>query len=155
MLKRSTTVGWCSHWTWERDELCTQSGKIIAFVMADVLTYGATRLLLEHTQGTLKLRVRATSEHGAYASAQQRGWTVNRMRAVCQSRHYRLDRPYPWSKERVIERADGQLVATVVASLSGRCDIFPGPAFADTPELDAVFLTYCCVLLEAPELRRI
>lgn len=137
-------------WVWDGDELYDRDGVVLAYVRADVLTVGQTRLLIEHTAGSMKFRVRATSSTGVFGTVFQTGVSVNKLAGRCEVREYTLPRRNVFRKEREIRLADGSVAATVRPMLSGAVKVFDGPAYDELPQLDAVFLSWTCVLIDAP-----
>lgn len=137
-------------WVWDGDELYDRDGVVIAYVRADVLTVGQMRLLIEHTAGSMKFRVRATSPTGVFGTLFQTGVSVTKLSGRCDDRVYTLPRRNLFRKERDILLADGSVAATVRPMLSGAVKVQDGPAYDEIPQLDAVFLSWGCVLVDAP-----
>lgn len=132
-------------WVWEDNVLRDQQKQVVALVRADVIFVGEHRLLVESTPGPLHFRFRATAENGEMITMRQTGFTVHSLEANCGDRHYTLQRNSPLRKERTIERG-GQVVAKVspYRTTLGVYDI------TDFPLLDAVVLTWGCVLVDVP-----
>lgn len=139
------------HWEWRGNVLFDANNQAIANVNTDVLIVGQHRLLIEHTPGTLRFRARATSNFGEVFTIYQPGLTLNSLEAQCGDRHYRLPRTSLWRKERAIYTADGGLMAVVRPLISGRVEIVDQPGVTATaPFIDAVFLSWGCVLADSP-----
>lgn len=138
-------------WVWDGNELFDRQGVLLAYVTADVLTVGQTRLLVEHSAGTMRFRVRATSPAGAFGTIRQTGVTTMHLSATCGEREYVLDRVSYFRKERQIKLADGTVAAAVKPQRNGRVEVHDGPAYGQLPVLDSVFLSWGCVLIDAPQ----
>ncbi|MDU0479254.1 hypothetical protein QVA66_08385 [Staphylococcus chromogenes] len=136
-------------WTWTGNELRDELGTLIAHVRADVIIVGEERLLIESTPGTLGFRARATSKSGQVFIVHQRGLTVHRLVARCGKNSYDLQRENIWRKERVIFGARGPLVR-VKPLISGKVKVVADEYVDDLPNLDAVFLSWACVLVDCP-----
>ncbi|AWB81475.1 hypothetical protein C3B44_03155 [Corynebacterium yudongzhengii] len=137
-------------WTWDGPELLDRQGVTLAYVTADVLTIGQTRLLLEHTIGSMRFRMRATGPDGTFGTIAQSGFTLARLNAQCEDRCYRLERVGPLRRERRIVLADGSVAVTLRPSGPGVLEVYDGPASDGLPLLDSVFLTYGCAQVDAP-----
>lgn len=135
---------------WEGNELYDRHGVLLAHVTADVLTVGQTRLLLEHSAGTMRFRLRATSPAGAFGTLRQSGMTVSHLVGRCSDRHYFLDRVSVFRKERHIKLADGTVAAVVKPHLNGSVQVHDGPGYGELPVIDSIFLSWGCVLVDAP-----
>ncbi|AGF73070.1 hypothetical protein [Corynebacterium halotolerans] len=136
-------------WTWEGNELVDARGDVIAAVRSDVIILGSERLLIESTPGPLQFRARATTGDGAIFTLSQAGMTVGTLTANCDGRDYLLKRTSLWRKERAIIGSDG-VTATVRPLISGKVEVYDGPHTASMPAIDAVFLTWGCVLVDSP-----
>lgn len=137
-------------WYWDGQELYDRDGALLAYVRADMLVVGQTRLLIEHTAGSMKFRMRATSPSGVFGTLFQTGVTVNKLVGRCGERSYLLNRRNVFRKERDIKFDDGTVAATLRPQHSGIVKIDDGPAYDELPQLDAVFLSWGCVLVDAP-----
>lgn len=136
-------------WVWKDNELIDRDAAVIAYVVADVMTIGQTRLLIEHTLGTSKFRMRATSPEGAYGTLYQTGLTVHTLHANCQGREYRLERNGFFGRERTVyQTADSQVAIRTRISADGTLTVEDGDI--DIPVLDAVFLTWGAANIDAP-----
>ncbi len=138
-----------SRWLWQGNELLDARGDVIAVVRSDVIILGRERLLVESTAGPMQFRARATTGDGRIFTLGQAGMTVNTLIASCDGRDYTLRRRSLWRKERLISHAEG-VTAIVRPLISGRVEVHDGPYSADMPTLDAVFLTWGCVLVDSP-----
>lgn len=137
-------------WVWEGNELVDSRGEVIAEVRTDLIYHGAERLLVECSPGPFRFRARATSANGAVYTLAQEGRTVHRLKAECAGRRYTLERVSLWRKERRILTAGGREVARVRPLVSGRVEILSGPGGHSLPTVDAIFLTWVCVLVDSP-----
>lgn len=140
-------------WAWDGDELYDRHGVLLAYVTADVLTVGQTRLLMEHSAETMRFRMRATSPTGAFGTIRQTGMTVMNLHAFCGEREYHLKRSSYFRKDRDITLADGRVAAVIRPQRNGLVEVHDGPAYGDLPVLDSVFLSWGCVLIDAPRQR--
>lgn len=136
-------------WTWTGNELRDELGGPIAYVRSDVIIAGEERLLVESTPGIFGFRARVTSKAGQVFTVHQRGITVGRLVGRCGPKSYDLQRVSVWRKERVIYGARGP-VMRIRPLISGKVQVV-GEEFADDiPNLDAVFLSWACVLVDSP-----
>lgn len=138
------------YWVWVGNELFDTQRDIVARVRSDVIFFDSERLLIESEPGPFQFRARATTGDGRVFTLAQAGMTVAVLLADCDGRKYTLRRTSVWRKARHILDADGDIVAHVRPLISGRLEFHPGPAFADLPLIDAVFLSWCCVLVDSP-----
>lgn len=134
-------------WVWDHDDLRDSRGEVIATVRTNVLQYGDERLLIEVERSAWKVRVRATTGDGAVYTLGQQGFTVRRLTAVCDGRPYELVRDHALGKQRTISR-NGTPIAVVRPTASGRVEMADLPAMEGVPWLDAVFLSWGCVLVD-------
>lgn len=132
-------------WVWEDNVLRDHEGTVVAQVRADVIFIGEHRLLVESTSGPCSFRLRFTAENGEMITMRNVGFTVSSLAAVCADRRYTLDRVSPLRKERTIRR-DGRVVARVAAHRTS----LTVSEMHEFPLLDAVALTWGCVLVDAP-----
>lgn len=130
------------HWVWDGDELLADDGSVIAHVSDSVLHVDGQRVPLERGRTRFEL----TSTDGSMRLRQQ-GLTVTTLHADCEGRSYVLARRNPWRKRRDISTAAG-VVAEIRPQLSGKVEVRRDVAL---PLLDAVFLTWVCVLVDAPQ----
>ncbi|HZK31341.1 MAG TPA: hypothetical protein VFC72_00305 [Corynebacterium sp.] len=138
-------------WVWDGPELRDGAGESLALVRADVIvTGGQQRLLVEYSPGPLHFRVRATTSEGHVYRVTQPGMTVSRLLGDCDGRKYRLTRTSFFRKERALETAAGKITAYVRPLLTGDVEVRDGPDAEAMPFLDAVFLTWACVLVDSP-----
>ena len=136
-------------WVWLGNELFDESGEIIADVRSDVLYVANERLLIESTPGTMRFRCRATTSDGSVFTINQQSFSVSELVARCGPRRYELRRVSPWRKERVILNG-GVEVARMRPMTSGRVEFHVGSADGDKlPFVDAVFLSWGCVLVDS------
>ncbi|ALC06438.1 hypothetical protein CDES_10305 [Corynebacterium deserti GIMN1.010] len=136
-------------WVWLGNELFDESGKVIADVRSDVLYVAQERLLIESTPGTMRFRCRATLSGGQVYTMTQSSFSVRSLTALCGSRRYELKRVSPWRKERTITN-NGVEVARVRPMTSGKVEFIVGTAGEDAlPFVDAVFLSWACVLVDS------
>lgn len=137
-------------WIWEGNELFDAYRELIASVRSDVIYFGADRLLVEYEPGPIQFRARATTGDGRVFTIVQDGLTVNTLLADCAEREYVLQRSSIWRKEREILNSHGSVVARVRPLISGRVELHAGPADDALPPIDAVFLSWGCVLVDSP-----
>lgn len=136
-------------WVWEGNELVDARGDTIAVVRSDVIILGSDRLLVESTPGPIQFRARATTGDGRIFTLGQAGMTVNHLAADCDGRPYSLRRTSLWRKERAIANSEG-VTAVVRPLISGKVEVHDGPRSTGMPLIDAVFLTWGCVLVDSP-----
>ncbi len=136
-------------WVWRGNELVDAHGDVIAVVRSDVIFLGQDRLLIESVPGPLHFRARATTGDGRIFTLGQNGMTVGVLNANCDGRRYELKRTSPWRKQRVIVNRAG-VAATVRPLISGKVEVQSGPVDNELPLIDAVFLTWGCVLVDSP-----
>ncbi|AKK03623.1 hypothetical protein [Corynebacterium epidermidicanis] len=136
-------------WTWTGNELRDELGGLIAQVRSDVIHTNGERLLIESTPGTMVFRARATSSDGRVFTVHQRGMTVGRLVAQCGSAAYDLPRLSLWRKERMIYGAQGPM-ARIRPLISGKVQVVGEQYAEELPDLDAVFLSWACVLVDSP-----
>ncbi len=137
-------------WTWEGNELLDACRNRVAAVRSDVIFLGSERLLVESDPGPIQFRARATTGDGRVFTLAQNGLTVGTLSADCDGRLYELRRTSIWRKERIILDTAGGVVARVRPLISGRVELHAGPAYDDLPPIDAVFLSWGCVLVDSP-----
>lgn len=126
-------------WVWRDEALVNEEGETLARVTpTGLLIPGQPAITFEHTPGARRFNVRGPS-----FSAEQAGFTVSSLRAVCEGREYTLERTNPFRRERRIRDASGNDVARTTPR--GR-DL--EVAVGDLPASDAAFTSYCCLLLD-------
>ncbi|MDK8762726.1 hypothetical protein QP922_02660 [Corynebacterium sp. MSK218] len=126
-------------WVWRDGALVNEEGETVARVTpTGLLIPGQPAITFEHTLGARRFAVRGPS-----FSAEQAGFTVNTLRAVCEGREYTLERTNPFRRERRIRDNSGNDVARTTPR--GR-DL--EVAVGDLPASDAAFTSYCCLLLD-------
>lgn len=129
-------------WFWDGSELLASDGSVLAFVFGSVLHVGDVSMPLLRSRTRFEL----TSRDGSLRLWQQ-GMTVTTLRAECADRSYILARRNPWRKNREIA-SDTGVVAEVRPQLSGKVEVrWSG----ELPLLDAAFLTWGCVQVDAPQ----
>ncbi|MDO5513257.1 hypothetical protein [Corynebacterium sp.] len=137
-------------WFWEGNELFDARRELLATVRSDVILFGDDRLLVESEPGPIQFRARATTGDGRVFTLAQNGFTVSILHADCAGREYTLRRSSIWRKERAIYNAWGEIVARVRPLISGRVELHAGPTADELPPIDAVFLSWGCVLVDSP-----
>lgn len=137
-------------WVWEGNELLDAHLEPIAVVRSDVIFFGSERLLVESEPGPIQFRARATTGDGRVFTLAQNGFTVGTLHADCAGRQYLLRRTSIWRKQRHIIDESGAVVARVRPLISGRVEFHFGPGAAELPAVDAVFLSWACVLVDSP-----
>ncbi len=137
-----------AQWTWREGALSDAAGHELASVSDGVLaTAAGERLALESSLDSSSPRffLRAQTAAGEEFSVSQAGITVTRLRAVCGEREYLLERRNPFHRERrIVARRSGAEVASTAPAGNG-LQVRVG----ELPELDAIFLSYACALLDA------
>ncbi|MBP3088055.1 hypothetical protein EML15_02655 [Corynebacterium sp. sy017] len=137
-----------STFTWEKGDLITPEGTLIARVRSDVLEYGQQRLLIETSPGTLmSFRMRATDRDGQVFTLQKEKITVFELIAQCADRAYTLSRTSHWHRRRVI-KVGTTPVATIRALVGGGLELGLLAAAEQVPMLDLVFMSYGCFLID-------
>lgn len=138
-----------SPWVWSGNELFDAHGNSLATVSSDVLYFGDERLLVESDLGPIHFRARATTGDGRVFTLSQSGFTVNQLDAKCDGRAYTLRRRSMWRKERMITDSSGA-IALIRPLISGKVQVLPEPTTIEVPMVDALFLSWCCVLVDSP-----
>ena len=128
-------------------------GAQLAHVLSDVIYIGDEEsLLIERLTRTVRFRCRGTTSGGEVFTFTQPGFTVSTLVGDCAGRSYELRRVSPWRKGRVIMRGDVE-VGIVEPGARELC-----VSLAQLPEgdglllIDVVFLTWCCVLVDMPQM---
>lgn len=140
-------------WVWEGNELFDATRTVVASVRSDVIFFGPQRLLVEYEPGPIQFRARATTGDGRVFTVNQAGMTVGILNANCAGREYTLRRTSVWRKQRQIVDAGGTAIATIRPLISGRVFVhFLGEDDGDAAldPIDAVFLSWGCVLVDSP-----
>ena len=128
-------------------------GVQLAHVLSDVLYIGDEEsLLIERLTRTVRFRCRGTTSGGEVFTFTQPGFTVSTLVGDCAGRTYELRRVSPWRKGRVIMRGDVE-VGVVEAGARELCvSLAQLPEGERLPLIDVVFLTWCCVLVDMPQM---
>lgn len=132
-------------WVWRDGALADGAGEVIARVTPAGLLLpgtGAT-IAFEHIPGARSFTVR-----GPDFSAEQTSFTVKKLRAVCQGREYLLERTNPFRRQRRILALTDATSAEVARTAPRGRDL--EVAVGELPLTDAVFTSYCCLLLDGP-----
>ena len=137
-----------AQWTWRANALTDADGNELASVRDGVLaTAAGERLSVESSLDSASPRffLRAQTAAGEEFSVSQSGITVTRLRATCADREYLLERRNPFRRERrIVACGTGAEVASTAPAGDGlRVSV------GELPELDAMFLSYACALLDA------
>ena len=129
------------------------SGAQLAHVLSDVIYIGDEEsLLIERLTRTVRFRCRGTTSGGEVFTFTQPGFTVSTLVGDCAGRSYELRRVSPWRKGRVIMRGDVE-VGVVEAGARELCvSLVLLPEEEGLPLIDVVFLTWCCVLVDMPQM---
>ena len=129
------------------------SGAQLAHVLSDVIYIGDEEsLLIERLTRTVRFRCRGTTSGGEVFTFTQPGFTVSTLVGDCAGRSYELRRVSPWRKGRVIMRGDVE-VGVVEAGARELCvSLAQLPEGERLPLIDVVFLTWCCVLVDMPQM---
>ena len=137
-----------AQWTWREGALSDAAGHELASVSDGVLaTAAGERLTLESSLDSSSPRffLRAQTAAGEDFSVSQAGITITRLRAACGEREYLLERRNPFRRERrIVARRSGAEVASTAPAGNGL-----QVSVGELPELDAMFLSYACALLDA------
>ena len=137
-------------WTWRADVLTNAAGEQLASVRdGELTTAGGEHLSLETSLDSSSprffLRAQTAAGAGEDFSVSQAGITVTRLRAACGEREYLLERRNPFRRERrIVARRSGAEVASTAPAGNGL-----QVSVGELPELDAIFLSYACALLDA------
>ena len=128
-------------------------GTQLAHVLSDVIYIGDEEsLLIERLTRTVRFRCRGTTSGGEVFTFTQPGFTVSTLMGDCAGREYELRRVSPWRKGRVIMRGDVE-VGVVEAGAQELCvSLMQLPEGEGLPLIDVVFLTWCCVLVDMPQM---
>ena len=139
-----------AQWTWRAGALTNAEGHELASVRDGVLaTAAGERLAVESSLDSSSPRffLRAQTAAGEDFSVTQAGFTVTRLRATCADRGYLLERRNPFRRERrIVARGTGAEVANTAPAGDG---LRVSVGVDELPELDAIFLSYACLLLDA------
>ena len=141
-----------AQWTWREGALSSAAGHELASVHGGVLaTAAGERLTLESSLDSSSprffLRAQTAAGAGEDFSVTQAGITVTRLRAACGEREYLLERRNSFRRERrIVARRSGTEVASTAPTGAG---LRVGVSVRELPELDAIFLSYACLLLDA------
>ncbi|GAA1471003.1 hypothetical protein GCM10009604_03700 [Corynebacterium aurimucosum] len=132
-------------WVWRDGALADGAGEVIARVNPTGLQLSATgtTIAFEHIPGARSFTVR-----GPEFSAEQTSFTVNKLRALCQGREYLLERTNPFRRQRRILALSDATSAEVARTTPRGRDL--EVAVGELPLTDAVFTSYCCLLLDGP-----
>ena len=131
-------------WVWRDGALADGAGEVIARVSPTglLLPETGTTIAFEHIPGARSFTVR-----GPEFSAEQTSFTVKKLRALCQGREYLLERTNPFRRERRILALSGTTAEVARTTPRGRgLEV----AVGELPLPDAVFTSYCCLLLDGP-----
>lgn len=130
-------------WVWRDEALVDDAGEVIARVTPTglLLPQTGTTIAFKHTPGARRFTVR-----GADFSAEQASFTVNKLRAACQGREYLLERTNPFRRQRRILALSNATSAEVARTAPRGRGL--EVAVGELPLIDAVFTSYCCLLLD-------
>ena len=137
-------------WVWRDNNLIDSLGTQMASMRADIIHVADQNILIEALATNFHFKCRATTSDGDIFTVSQRGFTVANLDATCGDRRYTLARTSTWRKVRGITTLDGGVYAYVRPRANGQVEVHDGPLVEDIPLLDAVFLTWVCVLVDAP-----
>ena len=129
-------------WVWRDEALVDGASEVIARVTPTglLLPQTGTTIAFKHTPGARRFTVR-----GADFSAEQASFTVNKLRALCQGREYLLERTNPFRRQRRILALTDTAAEVARTTPRGR-DL--EVAVGELPLTDAVFTSYCCLLVD-------
>ena len=129
------------------------SGEQLAHVLSDVIYIGDEEsLLIERLTRTVRFRCRGTTSGGEVFTFTQPGFTVSTLVGDCAGRSYELRRVSPWRKGRVIMRGDVEVGVVEPGARELCVSLVQLPEGAGLPLIDVVFLTWCCVLVDMPQM---
>ena len=128
-------------------------GEQLAHVLSDVIYIGDEEsLLIERLTRTVRFRCRGTTSGGEVFTFTQPGFTVSTLVGDCAGRSYELRRVSPWRKGRVIMRDDMEVAVVEVGANELHVSLVQLPEGEGLPLIDVVFLTWCCVLVDMPQM---
>lgn len=129
------------------------AGAQLAHVLSDVIYIGDEEsLLIERLTRTVRFRCRGTTSGGEVFTLTQPGFTVSTLVGDCAGRSYELRRVSPWRKGRVITRGDVEVAHIETGVNELHVSLVPLPVGEGLPLIDVVFLTWCCVLVDMPQM---
>ena len=129
------------------------SGTQLAHVLSDVIYIGDEEsLLIERLTRTVRFRCRGTTSGGEVFTLTQPGLTVSTLVGDCAGRSYELRRVSPWRKGRVIMRGDVEVGVVEPGARELCVSLVQLPEGEGLPLIDVVFLTWCCVLVDMPQM---
>ena len=129
------------------------SGAQLAHVLSDVIYIGDEEsLLIERLTRTVRFRCRGTTSGGEVFTLTQPGLTVSTLVGDCAGRSYELRRVSPWRKGRVIMRGDVEVGVVEPGARDPCVSLVQLPEGEGLPLIDVVFLTWCCVLVDMPQM---
>ena len=132
------------YWTWRHDGLTDPGGAEAAAVLEHVIHFAHGQILTEVTRDDMQLVIKATTSGGEVFTVAQTGFSVNRLSAVCGTRRYTLNRTRRLRRERAIIDTAGNVVARTRPHGS-TLEVFDHPQDMPIPDVDFVFLTWCCM----------
>lgn len=128
-------------------------GTQLAHVLSDVIYIGDEEsLLIERLTRTVRFRCRGTTSGGEVFTLTQPGLTVSTLVGDCAGRSYELRRVSPWRKGRVIMRGDVEVGVVEPGARELCVSLVQLPEGEGLPLIDVVFLTWCCVLVDMPQM---
>ena len=128
-------------------------GTQLAHVLSDVIYIGDEEsLLIERLTRTVRFRCRGTTSGGEVFTLAQPGLTVSTLVGDCAGRSYELRRVSPWRKGRVIMRGDVEVGVVEPGARELCVSLVQLPEGEGLPLIDVVFLTWCCVLVDMPQM---
>ena len=129
------------------------NGAQLAHVLSDVIYIGDEEsLLIERLTRTVRFRCRGTTSGGEVFTFAQPGFTVSTLVGDCAGRAYELRRVSPWRKGRVIMRGDVEVGVVEAGANELYVSLAQLPEGEGLPLIDVVFLTWCCVLVDMPQM---
>lgn len=129
------------------------AGAQLAHVLSDVIYIGDQEsLLIERLTRTVRFRCRGTTSGGEVFTFAQPGFTVSTLVGDCAGRSYELRRVSPWRKGRVIMRGYVEVGVVEAGANELHVSLAQLPEGERLPLIDVVFLTWCCVLVDMPQM---
>ena len=137
-------------WLWRDGELRSADGTTLAVAQRTTLYCDREEMLLEPST-TGAFRLRGTTSDGDMYYLRQAGLTNTKLEIDCAGTAYRAERIKPLRRARRIFRvADGaEVLHTEPRLRGGELDVTQ--VESTLPLVDAAFITWGCVLTDAPE----
>ncbi|WCZ32948.1 hypothetical protein [Corynebacterium massiliense] len=137
-------------WLWTSGELLTPNGAVLAVAQNNSLYCDRQEILLESSSGGT-FYLRGTVSDGRMFYLRQAGLTTSRLDVNCDGREYRAERIKPLRRARRILRVDdgAEVLHTDPRLRAGELQV--SQVESQLSLVDAAFITWGCVLLDAPD----